>query len=61
MTIYNVLIFESDSTSGLQEMISDFINRQRAKVVNVSLSSVYDPSKEAVLFSAAIAYWYEGS
>ena len=55
---YQVSMFQSDSTDGLDQMLSDFLKDGSVKVINVSHSSCWDAEHKYISYSVAVAYEY---
>ena len=57
MKKHSVSIFESNTSSGLENMITDFC-KQDLEITNISYSTFCNQNNGNVLYSAALAYTY---
>jgi hypothetical protein len=55
-----VVFFSSDSTDGLDRMLSSFIKQSpEIKIVGLSMTSCADPTHGHIVYSVAMAYEFD--
>lgn len=59
MKKYNVSIFENPEVGKLDQMITEFINHNNVELINVSMTSTFNPTEDQIVYAAAISYTYE--